>query len=142
MPVVIKYVVERDGNEKMTFTSKSEADAYDKLLDTADMLHELLDASTLLEHRELKEALAMYLAEHKDALLIALGTKKKHTVKPPKKPPEHIEVADNKAKNRKNLEDLIIEPDDDAFFEEEEKIVSFDEEADSYPDGLQESDAA
>ena len=32
MAVVIKYVVERDGVERMTFTSKKDADAYDKMI--------------------------------------------------------------------------------------------------------------
>ncbi len=43
MAVIVKYVVERNG-EKMTFTSKAkaEADAYDKMLDMADELFELL----------------------------------------------------------------------------------------------------
>ena len=30
MAVVVKYVVERNGVERMTFTTKKEADAYDK----------------------------------------------------------------------------------------------------------------
>ncbi len=42
MAVIVKYVVERNGEEKMTFTSKAEADAYDKMLDMADELFELL----------------------------------------------------------------------------------------------------
>ena len=42
MAVEIKYVVVRGGVEKMTFASKKEADAYDKLLDTADELMTLL----------------------------------------------------------------------------------------------------
>ncbi|HCP97002.1 MAG TPA: damage-inducible protein YebG, partial [Pseudoalteromonas sp.] len=33
MAVVVKYVVERNGVERMTFTTKKEADAYDKMLD-------------------------------------------------------------------------------------------------------------
>ena len=37
MAVIVKYVVERNGEEKMTFTSKSEADAYDKMLDMAEI---------------------------------------------------------------------------------------------------------
>ena len=41
MAVIVKYV-ERNGEEKMTFTSKAEADAYDKMLDMADELFELL----------------------------------------------------------------------------------------------------
>lgn len=38
MAVEVKYVVIREGEEKMLFTSKKEADAYDKMLDTADLL--------------------------------------------------------------------------------------------------------
>ena len=37
MAVEVKYVVIREGEEKMSFTSKKEADAYDKMLDTADL---------------------------------------------------------------------------------------------------------
>tara|TARA_R110002126_G_scaffold160926_3_gene308705 strand:+ start:1405 stop:1704 length:300 start_codon:yes stop_codon:yes gene_type:complete len=76
MAVVIKYIVERNGVEKMTFTSKAEADAYDKMLDTADELAVMLSASNLLTDEAQAEALALYLAQHKEALLIALGAKK------------------------------------------------------------------
>ena len=38
MAVEIKYVVVRNGEEKMTFVSKKEADAYDRMLDLADEL--------------------------------------------------------------------------------------------------------
>lgn len=76
MAVIIKYVVERHGVEKMTFSSKAEADAYDKMLDTADALQDLLTASALLKDEQQTEDLALYLAQHKDALLQALGTKK------------------------------------------------------------------
>ncbi len=43
MAVEVKYVVIREGEEKMSFTSKKEADAYDKMLDTADLLEHLAD---------------------------------------------------------------------------------------------------
>ncbi|MDX5408465.1 MAG: YebG family protein [Chromatiaceae bacterium] len=76
MAVIIKYVVERNGAEKMTFTSKAEADAYDKMLDTADELTTVLTESTLLTDDNQIEALALYLAQHKDELLVALGAKK------------------------------------------------------------------
>lgn len=76
MAVIIKYVVERNGAEKMTFTSKAEADAFDKMLDTADELTVLLQASQLLADEQQTEALALYLAQHKDALLAALSAKK------------------------------------------------------------------
>lgn len=76
MAVVIKYIVERNGVEKMTFTSKAEADAYDKMLDTADELASFLNASSLLADEAQTETLALYLAQNKDALLVALGAKK------------------------------------------------------------------
>ena len=76
MAVIVKYVVERNGAEKMTFTSKAEADAYDKMLDTADELTTVLAESTLLTDDNQIEALALYLAQHKDELLVALGAKK------------------------------------------------------------------
>jgi len=68
MAVEIKYVVVRGGVEKMTFTSKKEADAYDKLLDTADELMTLLTAAPIALEPEQQESLAFYLAEQRDAL--------------------------------------------------------------------------
>ncbi|MCB5226881.1 YebG family protein [Alishewanella sp. 16-MA] len=76
MAVITKYVVERNGVEKMTFTSKAEADAYDKMLDTADALQLLLQDSALIADEQQTETLALYLAQQKDAVLIALGAKK------------------------------------------------------------------
>lgn len=76
MAVITRYVVERNGVEKMTFTSKAEADAYDKMLDMADALQLVLQDSSLLATEQEAEALALYLAQQKDALLVALGAKK------------------------------------------------------------------
>ena len=77
MAVIVKYVVERNGEEKMTFTSKAEADAYDKMLDMADGLYDLLAKSKLVEPEEKQEELSLFLAQHKDELLFALGAKRK-----------------------------------------------------------------
>ncbi|MBU1309521.1 YebG family protein [Rheinheimera muenzenbergensis] len=76
MAVITRYVVERNGVEKMTFTSKAEADAYDKMLDTADELTTFLTNSKVLADDTVTEALALYMAQQKDELLIALGAKK------------------------------------------------------------------
>ena len=68
MAVIIKYIVERKGVEKMTFTSKKEADAYDKMLDCADQLAAFLGASTVtLDDLQLEE-LGLYLASNKDVV--------------------------------------------------------------------------
>ncbi|WP_394358960.1 YebG family protein [Marinomonas maritima] len=141
MPVIIKYVVERDGIEKMTFTSKTEADAYDKLLDTAEALYEILDQSNLAGDHSQKEALSMYLAQNKESLLDVLGTKKKA----PQKSKKTNDKATNaqldltESPSKKALEDLVIEPDEEAVYDEDENTVVFDDEEVS---DFVESDAA
>ncbi|WP_417528310.1 YebG family protein [Marinomonas shanghaiensis] len=128
MPVIIKYVVERDGIEKMTFTSRAEADAYDKLLDTAEALYEVLDQSQLAGDHDKKEALSMYLAEQKDLLLDILSNKKKSTAKPKKtnRKEASAQLDLKESAPKKTLEDLVIEPDEDALYEEEDSNVVFD----------------
>ena len=76
MAVIVKYVVERNGAEKMTFTSKSEADAYDKMLDMADELFLLLSDSDLFEDENKQEEVALFLAQSREDVLMALGAKK------------------------------------------------------------------
>lgn len=68
MAVEVKYVVVRNGEEKMTFATKKEADAYDKMLDLADSLGEWLQQAPLNLDDEQREGLSFFLAEHKDAL--------------------------------------------------------------------------
>lgn len=85
MAVIVKYVVERNGEEKMTFASKAEADAYDKMLDTADELFALLGKSDILEDEAKQEDLAMFLAQNKDELLYAIGAKRRPAPKKAKK---------------------------------------------------------
>jgi len=66
--VIIKYIVERKGIEKMTFTSKKEADAYDRMLDCADQLAAFLGASSVTLDDEQLEELGLYLASNKDVV--------------------------------------------------------------------------
>lgn len=76
MAVEIKYVVVRKGEEKMTFASKKEADAYDKMLDMAEAFSDWLSASPLTMEEDQREALGMFLAENKDAVQHILRTSK------------------------------------------------------------------
>lgn len=76
MAVEIKYVVVRKGEEKMTFASKKEADAYDKMLDMAEAFSDWLSASPLKIEEEQREALGMFLAENKEAVQHILRTSK------------------------------------------------------------------
>ncbi|EHH1179871.1 YebG family protein [Vibrio vulnificus] len=102
MAVIVKYVVERNGEEKMTFTSKAEADAYDKMLDMADELFDLLGKSDLLEDEGKQEDLAMFLAQNKEELLYALGAKRRPT---PKKEKKLAAVADDADGEDESAED-------------------------------------
>ncbi|MGR5065608.1 YebG family protein [Photobacterium sp. DNB22_13_2] len=91
MAVIIKYVVERNGEEKMTFTSKSEADAYDKMLDMADEMFTLLGESELFEDEAKQEELSLFLAQKREDVLVALGAKKKAAPKKKAVKPELVE---------------------------------------------------
>ena len=57
-------------------TSKKEADAYDKMLDTADLLDTWLEQSPLTLEDEQREALSLWLAEQKEVLSTILKTGK------------------------------------------------------------------
>ena len=97
MAVITQYVVVREGVEKMTFTSKKEADAYDKMLDISDNLIPFLIQSELLADESACEKLAFYLANNKDELtnLLKGGVQvKKPTESKPKKKPAKNETND------------------------------------------------
>ncbi len=76
MAVEIKYVVVREGQEKMSFASKKEADAYDKMLDLAEVLGDWLTQSPVTFEEGQSDALAMWLAENKDVLSTVLRSGK------------------------------------------------------------------
>ena len=77
MAVIVKYIVVRNGEEKMTFATKKEADAYDKMLDIADNLFEFLEKSKKLKMTENQlEKISLHLAENRDDVIpILRGTK-------------------------------------------------------------------
>ncbi len=66
MAVIVQYVVVREGSsEQMVFTSKKEADAYDRLLDIADRMFLFLAEAGVELDEERREALALFLAENR-----------------------------------------------------------------------------
>ncbi|MBV7300027.1 YebG family protein [Enterovibrio paralichthyis] len=95
MAVIVKYVVERNGEEKMTFTSKADADAYDKMLDMADELFELLGKSDVVSGEEQREELSLFLAQNREEVLYALGAKRKPAPKASKKKAEAASKEDD-----------------------------------------------
>ncbi|BBN81004.1 2-hydroxyacid dehydrogenase [Pseudoalteromonas sp. A25] len=72
MAVIVKYVVERNGVERMTFTSKKEADAYDKMLDVAESLEQMLTKVDVPLSEQQVESLALEIAKQKDDFLAVL----------------------------------------------------------------------
>ena len=76
MAVETKFVVVRKGEEKMTFASKKEADAYDKMLDMAEAFTDWLLQSELALDEAQAENIALFLAEQKDGLQHILRTSK------------------------------------------------------------------
>ncbi|RTR39768.1 hypothetical protein EKG38_08205 [Shewanella canadensis] len=85
MAVITKFVVVREGVEKMTFTSKKEADAYDKMLDIADQLTPFLTESELEIDENTCEKLSFYLAQNKEQLMNLLKGVAPKKESPPKK---------------------------------------------------------
>ncbi len=70
MAVIVQYIVVRNGEQKMTFTSKKEADAYDKLLDISDQMYTFLESSKLEMSAGQFEELSFYLAKNRE---VAVG---------------------------------------------------------------------
>ncbi len=80
MAVIVKYIVVRNGEEKMTFATKKEADAYDKMLDVADNLFDFLETSEVELSEDQLETISLLLAENKTTLIqILKGIKPKET---------------------------------------------------------------
>ena len=69
MAVIVKFIVVRDGVEKMTFTTKKEADAYDRMLDIADDLYDYIETAGLGIDETRLEELSLFLARNKDQVM-------------------------------------------------------------------------
>jgi uncharacterized protein len=85
MAVIVKYIVVRNGEEKMTFATKKDADAYDKMLDIADNLFEFLESSNLKLSEDQMEGISLLLAQEREAvmpILRGISPKKQGPAKP------------------------------------------------------------
>ena len=76
MAVESRFVVIRNGVEVETFMDKKAADEYDKMLDMADNLSTLLDQSALELSEQLIEDVSIFIAKHREDVLVALHAKK------------------------------------------------------------------
>jgi dsDNA-binding SOS-regulon protein len=68
MAVIVKYVVVRDGKEDMIFTTKKEADAYDKMLDIAERLREFLQTAEVDIAEDKLDELTFFMAQHRESI--------------------------------------------------------------------------
>ncbi len=84
MAVIVKFIVVRNGEEKMTFATKKEADDYDKMLDIADNVYEFLEDSKIKLDETQLESISLLLAENRDKLTqILRGVSLKKIMKKP-----------------------------------------------------------
>jgi len=98
MAVVVQYIVVRNGVEKMTFATKKEADAHDKMLDIADNIYAFLKASSIKLSDEQNEEISMLLAQERDMVTTLLkgGTPTMDSEEKPKEPANPKEDATQK----------------------------------------------
>jgi len=85
MAVESRFVVIRHGVEAKTFMDKKSADEYDKMLDMADNLADVFAQSPIELSDSANEELSIYLAQHREEVLIALLAKKPASKTPAKK---------------------------------------------------------
>ncbi len=78
MAVETRYVVVRNGEEVRTFVDKKSADEYDRMLDMAAAMSDLIDASGVTLSEDALEQLGIYLATNKDEVLYALMAEKRY----------------------------------------------------------------
>lgn len=85
MAVESRFVVIRHGVEAKTFMDKKSADEYDKMLDMADNLVDVFAQSPIELSDSASEELSIYLAQHREEVLVALLAKKPAKKTPAKK---------------------------------------------------------
>lgn len=81
MAVESRFVVIRQGVEVETFMDKKSADEYDKMLDMADNLAEMLESAPVELSESIREELSIYFAQQRENVLIALQAKKPKAAK-------------------------------------------------------------
>jgi dsDNA-binding SOS-regulon protein len=102
MAVESRFVVIRNGVEAKTFMDKKSADEYDKMLDMADNLSQMLSQSSVGLSDSANEELSIYLAQHREEVLVALLAKKPaKTAIDKAEEAETVDVNDAKKANEK-----------------------------------------
>ncbi len=68
MAVIIQYVVQHNGQEKLVTTDKKAADQFDKMLEAADNLNQYIAAKGIQLDAKVAEDLTIMLSKNKDSI--------------------------------------------------------------------------
>ncbi len=102
MAVIVKYIVVRNGVEKMTFATKKEADAHDKMLDIADDLYEFLESENIgLDEKQI-EKVSLLFAENRERIIPVLRGIKPKKVKISKTGREKLQSKETKPESKES----------------------------------------
>lgn len=104
MTVKVLYIVERGGEEVVSFADKKEADAYDKMLDISDEVFTLIEESKVELNEDLREDLSIFLAKNKEVLKKVLNGQTLEKAKSSEEKP----VKKAKKKNEKKVVDESV----------------------------------
>ena len=109
MAVIVQYIVERNGTQKMTFDNKKEADTYDKELEISEDMSVLLEKADVTIDEKQMEELCLFLAKNKEqAMAVLKGTKPKvDTNSKPVK--EKAAPAAKKAEDKKPTTENVVD---------------------------------
>ena len=78
MAVIVQYIVERNGTQKMTFTDKKQAEEYDKQLEISENLFVMLETAGVEISEDQLDQISFFLAKNKEqAISILKGAKPK-----------------------------------------------------------------
>lgn len=110
MAVIVQYIVERNGTQKMTFADKKEAEEYDKQLEISENLFALLQTAGVAIGDEQMDEISFFLAKNKDeAMSILKGAKAKpeagEKTKPAKPKTEAAKKPEPKAESQEPAKD-------------------------------------
>lgn len=84
--VVIRTNKQHEETEVMTFTDKRSADEYDRMLDMADAMYDILQQGEIELSEQQCDELSILLAKQREEVLVALQAKKKTSASKKSKP--------------------------------------------------------
>ncbi len=103
MAVIVQYIVERNGIQKMTFDNKKEADAYDKELEISEEMSVLLEQANIAIDDKHMEELCLFIAKNKEQAMTILKGSKPKAEKSAKSASEKSNSGEKKTEDKKSV---------------------------------------